>query len=382
MKPYLNNLTALRGIAAVLVVVLHFHFFLGAILPRDSTGLIDKLYLMVDMFFILSGFVMCYVYGDTFKEKVKYLNYKKFLIFRLARIYPIHVITLLAEVLICIIYLSFDKFDLLSNWRQHLYRWEGIFTNLAFLETVNIFNFSTWNMPAWSLSAEWYAYLVFPFIFILGIRNKAFALYGLPILVLGGWLLCEFYLHPLQPFLHYPKNPLDYSLDVNWHWGALRGIFGFMAGMFVFQLFQKEILKKFFGNGWVLFMISLIVLVWMHFKRVDTVTVILFALIILSSAYGSKNIDRFFSINIFQKLGDWSFSIYLWHMVFFNVITMYFVFQRDKPIKGIFRPFEGDMLKANILMVLCFGIIILIGYLSNRYIENPSREFIRKRISE
>lgn len=66
MKDYINNLTALRGIAAIMIVLLHFHLWYGAIVPESVNPFMDKLYLMVDWFFMLSGFVMCYVYQDVF----------------------------------------------------------------------------------------------------------------------------------------------------------------------------------------------------------------------------------------------------------------------------------------------------------------------------
>ena len=78
MKPYLYNLSSLRGIAALLVATLHFHFFLGPITPYKEDDFINKLYLMVDLIFILSGFIMCYVYEDTFNKGVEKKNYKTY----------------------------------------------------------------------------------------------------------------------------------------------------------------------------------------------------------------------------------------------------------------------------------------------------------------
>jgi peptidoglycan/LPS O-acetylase OafA/YrhL len=68
---HLHNLTPLRGVAALLVVIYHTNMALrGALAGGLSTGFFDQLYLMVDLFFMISGFVLCHVYGDWFKEKV------------------------------------------------------------------------------------------------------------------------------------------------------------------------------------------------------------------------------------------------------------------------------------------------------------------------
>jgi peptidoglycan/LPS O-acetylase OafA/YrhL len=52
------------------------------------------MYLMVDFFFILSGFILCHVYGKYFAESVSRKEFKKFSIARFARVYPLHFATL------------------------------------------------------------------------------------------------------------------------------------------------------------------------------------------------------------------------------------------------------------------------------------------------
>lgn len=379
-KAYLHNLTSLRGIAAILVAVLHFHFFLGPIVPYKDAAIIDKFYLMVDLFFILSGFIMCYVYERTFEKGFKKSNYKDFLIARLARIYPLHILTLLAEFLIFLSLILIGKFDILSPPNQHLYRLDAIPVQLTFLQTVGIYNFDTFNAPAWSLSAEWWAYVLFPFLFLLfrkiGFKNWFFPFF----IAVMGWLIIEFILSGLEPFLNNPPNPNKQSLDVNWHYGTLRGIFGFIAGMGVWQLYKNKNFLSALGNGWILLTLSLIVFGAMYLGLYDTFIVVVFTLIILSSAYGSKNIDAFYKFSIFRKIGEWSFSIYIWHMVFIHIIMLYFINQRSEPIKGLLRPFKNDY-PVKLLLVIFLLITCLIGYLSFRYIEKPTRLWIRKKFS-
>jgi peptidoglycan/LPS O-acetylase OafA/YrhL len=55
---------------------------------------------MVDFFFILSGFIMCHVYGKWFSGPVTFPEFKKFTIARFARVYPLHFITLLYTILL------------------------------------------------------------------------------------------------------------------------------------------------------------------------------------------------------------------------------------------------------------------------------------------
>src|SRR5450432_852731 len=93
---YLTNLTPMRGIAALLTVIFHVDLFMGNALVHPSASMIlHRMYLMVDFFFILSGFIMCYVYGNRFKQQVKRKDFKKFTIARFSRVYPLHFATLI-----------------------------------------------------------------------------------------------------------------------------------------------------------------------------------------------------------------------------------------------------------------------------------------------
>jgi len=379
MKPYLHNLTALRGIAAILVAILHFHFFVGPIVPYEIHSIIDKFYLMVDLFFILSGFIMCYTYSDKLDISFSKLVYKNFLIARLARIYPLHVLTLLTELLIFAIIFLVGKFSILPNWHQHLYRLDAIPIQLLFLENLGIFDFATWNMNAWSLSAEWWAYILFPFLFLIfkkiGYKNWIFGF----LTIIACWLCIEFLLAPQQPFLNNPGNANNITLDVTWHYGTFRGIVGFTGGMIIWQLFKNLKFKKILGNSWALVFITVLCICSMQFKWLDTITAILIALILLSSAYGSKTMDSFYSLKPFQKLGDWSFSIYMWHMVLINIFIMYFVLNRDQPINGILRPLNGTTFEMILYLTIFLIITSFIGFLSFTYIENPTRKWIKRK---
>lgn len=380
-KPYLHNLTSLRGIAAILVAVLHFHFFLGPLMPYNNALLIDKFYLMVDLFFILSGFIMCYVYEDKFYFDVKKLDYKNFLIARLARIYPLHVLTLLAEILIFLFILTIGKYDFLPLPNQNRYNIYAIFTNLTFLHTVGIHDFVSWNSPSWSLGAEWWAYVLFPFLFV-GFKKLKYSkwYFGL-VITIAGWWLVEFVLAGMEPFMHFPPNPNKRSLNVIWHYGSIRGIVGFIAGMVVWQLYAQSKFKKALSNGWVLLMFGVLSVMSMQFNWYDTITVLCFSIIILSSAYGSYGINRFFSFKPLKRLGDWSFSIYLWHMVIVNLVLLFYISKLTEPAKVfLLRPFKQEGSHTILVLLVLFLLITsLVGWLSFRYIETPTRRWIKRR---
>ena len=380
-KLYLPNLTALRGIAALLVATLHFHFFLGPVVPYGHSVLIDKFYLMVDLFFILSGFIICYVYADTFAGGVSKRAYTSFLLARLARIYPLHVCALAGEFLIFLFISVSGKFAILAAGNQHLYRLDAIPVQLTFLQTVGIYNFDTWNAPAWSLSAEWWAYVLFPVLFLCCRQLGCARWFIVSALAVAGWVLIEWYLAPLEPFLDRGPNPAHHSLDVNWHYGTLRGLCGFIAGISVWMLYQQSTFKAVLANVWVIAALALAAVLSMQFTDYDTLAAIVLAALVLALAYGSPSVDRLFASGALQAIGRWSFSIYMWHMVLIHVILLPFILQRSEPIRGLLRPLKQGHYENVFYLIVFLTCTCFVGYCSYRFIESPSRRWLRSRFA-
>lgn len=89
------SLTGIRAFAAIGVVLTHFHSELESFVP--SFSLLAPLYsrggLGVDLFFVLSGFIITHVYEDKLRLNPKQ-EYRKYIINRFARIYPNYFATL------------------------------------------------------------------------------------------------------------------------------------------------------------------------------------------------------------------------------------------------------------------------------------------------
>ena len=100
--PYLSNLTPLRGIAALLVAVFHFEMAIARFVPAKQTMFFEKSYLMVDLFFVMSGFIILHVYGDSFMQSITKINLRKFIVARFARIYPLHFFSLMLLVILVV----------------------------------------------------------------------------------------------------------------------------------------------------------------------------------------------------------------------------------------------------------------------------------------
>jgi peptidoglycan/LPS O-acetylase OafA/YrhL len=164
-KEQLPSLTALRGIAALWVVLYHYSVQCFPNLDiRAYTYVVEKGYLAVDMFFMLSGFVMAHVYHQRFAKSVSD-NYWSFIVARIARIYPLHLLILLLFVAT-----AFASHLMASTLQDSLRdiplggsrSLEALIANIFMLQGLKASNLS-WNYPAWSISVEFIAYLLFPF---------------------------------------------------------------------------------------------------------------------------------------------------------------------------------------------------------------------------
>jgi peptidoglycan/LPS O-acetylase OafA/YrhL len=144
----LSSLTALRGLAALAVLIFHRGVNFGGVGGPLGTA-IGHGYLAVDLFFVISGFVLNHVYGRTFAD-FGWADILSFLWARFARIYPVHVVTLIL---------------LLPFYGNQGFSGAALAENLLFIQ-IFLAPMLTWNDGAWSISAEWYAYLLFPFIVI------------------------------------------------------------------------------------------------------------------------------------------------------------------------------------------------------------------------
>src|ERR1700688_4009579 len=160
----IRPLTSLRFFMALTIVVCHFCGLLPFTISISQ--LPAKGYLGVDFFFILSGFILSHVYLDGLSLGT--VHPYDFYIKRLARIYPVHLFTLLLTVFLAAAFLQ------LSRYMYPTIVTPGFFSDVCppgrFLANLLLVHAWGWerntlyslNKPSWSISAEWFAYLLFP----------------------------------------------------------------------------------------------------------------------------------------------------------------------------------------------------------------------------
>jgi peptidoglycan/LPS O-acetylase OafA/YrhL len=157
----IDALTGIRGVAALWVAAYHGRGFLipDIRLPAALDNLIGSGWLAVDLFFVLSGFVISHAHMRDFTV-LSADSTSRFLRLRLARIYPAHLVVVLLW-LLPIAAAAVANRPLSAGVAQH-------FNVRTFLHAVTLTNgwglpgSTGWNLPSWSVGSEWFAYLVFP----------------------------------------------------------------------------------------------------------------------------------------------------------------------------------------------------------------------------
>ncbi|WP_460353131.1 acyltransferase family protein [Mycobacterium sp. ZZG] len=161
----IRALSGLRIVAALWVVLFHFRPMLAEAAPGATTALAPILNAGaqgVDLFFILSGFVLTWNYLDRMGESWSTRSTLRFLWLRLARVWPVYLVTMHLAAAFAVFTLYVGGYPLpppvIESLNALSWLKQVLLTQLWFQP---YFDGSSWNGPAWSISAEWLAYLLF-----------------------------------------------------------------------------------------------------------------------------------------------------------------------------------------------------------------------------
>jgi len=160
-RPSLPALTGLRAVAAGWVVLFHYRDDLLALVPglTPLDTFMRAGYLGVDLFFPLSGFVLAYTYADRLAT-FSWRGTGGFVRNRFARVWPVHLLTLNVDLAIAAVVGTLGV-----GADGHRRTPQAYAENVAMVHTW--FNDRpSFNAPAWSISSEWFAYLLAPLLFL------------------------------------------------------------------------------------------------------------------------------------------------------------------------------------------------------------------------
>lgn len=149
----LRSLTSARGVAAWLVVLYHVRLSIAG-LPAPVAAMLGKGYLAVDFFFLLSGFVIWLAWHERLRDGGAAATIR-FLQKRLARIWPLHAVMLAAAAALALLLAATGRPDPAFPAAE-------LPLHLLLVQNWGLTSALRWNDPAWSISCELAAYLLFP----------------------------------------------------------------------------------------------------------------------------------------------------------------------------------------------------------------------------
>lgn len=367
-----------RGVCAVLVALHHIpldgHFY--------AFPLVANAYLFVDFFFVLSGFVITHSYVDRVAQPG---GFSDFAIRRFGRLWPLHAVILL----------GFVGLELAKGVAAYGYGLQvdrppfsfpyppgGILASLLLIQSLGLYPAPVWNNPSWSISTEFYTYLIFA-VAVIGagygvgpgrMRERTRALSSVALVVAIGAAAIV-------------MLRSDQGMDVT---TIFRCIYGFFVGHLTYRVWQSRsagirhaTLLELVTTGLALGFVAAA-----GRSPLSFAAPIVFAAVVLVFAHQRGRLSRFMTTTVIAALGAWSYSIYMIHAFIYRALV-YAVqaatnneliatvrahgFWSETEIVRLPSPFAGDIAALALLLVVCAA-----AWVTYNGIERPGQALVNR----
>jgi peptidoglycan/LPS O-acetylase OafA/YrhL len=360
---HIRALTGLRGYAALWVLLFHASFTdqlvwqLGA---RAHAPYVDAIvthaYLAVDLFFMLSGFVLTHVHAEELDDNVGRRVYGRFLLLRLARVYPLHLFALLMTA-------AAQAFTVVPRPEDTIHTFLGqVFLTSSWGFSYNV----NWNLPAWSLSSEWMAYLLFPLITMAtaSVRKVRWQLVGFALLGLVFFYLM--FCLPIRPRYDFATG------------AEIRVLVGAAMGSLLRRLYDATELKRVPWGAvfWVGLPLALLTMTMLDgTRRPDNIWAWLSMAALLFAAAKARDTWMLpFTSRFPVYLGEISYAVYILH---FPVLRAIRVLLQPELMRVAAMPSDRVALGVFFAVLL---VVVLFSALAHTYVEVPARNWARRHI--
>jgi peptidoglycan/LPS O-acetylase OafA/YrhL len=353
----IKSLEGIRGVTALLVAL--YHLKIGS----DYFTLIRNGYLFVDLFFVISGFVICAAYSSSMQSMD---DFRTFILKRIGRLFPLLVFSTFVFILgaNAIVFakkmaVASGNAGVLNNPGALDYMIPSgteILSTLTFTHSLGVFDHLILNTPTWSISTEFYTYVLFAAVCLLfggKIRVVVLTLLAIAGLIISAWASVSIH-NCIQE-----KGCLSLTYD----FGFIRCVHSFCLGALAY--YSSRLIKL---NATSL-QLTVLFALYMLLTLVDYVAVTAFvfptafAVLVLSLCRDTGPVADALKPQLFQILGQRSYSIYLMHM----------------PLLLIFENLTkraNGMLSNTVILVTYVVVLYILSGWTYRFIENPLRERI------
>ena len=336
---YQKEFDILRAISVIFVIFFHLNenlFFFG--------------FVGVDIFFVISGYVITQSLFNYYYDKGKKGFIINFFFRRIKRIYPILLFVLVFSIFIYFTIIPYGDHQLLWTVKSLIFSIFGV-SNIYFFKNIDSFNYFNFEnttpfLHTWSLGLEEQFYFLFPFLLIFFLKNKInliflkflfiFLIFGsLLIFITNSYAISHFYLLPSRA------------------WELILG-----STLFLYKnRIKLNINLPIFKLKYLIFLFLIISIFIFHFeKNIDYRHLVILSLTILLIFFNFENLKKKIIFeNCFIYIGKLSYSLYLWHFPILFFSSYY--------IHGVLK------------YMVVISLTLLFSHLSYYFIEVPSRKF-------
>ena len=341
-------LDGLRGLAALVITVSHFSD------KAFGHALLDRIYLAVDFFFVLAGFVSCYAYEQRLLTDMSWWEFAKR---RLIRLYPLYFIGFLGGLAITaalnwhtVIGLHYLVTPSLAHLAMLPTVYEGSFPGITYLGPFKGEAFPL-NLAVWALAYEVFVSLLYAAL-VKRLPDKVltivvaglFVALGLSVAIAGGYSAGS-------QVAHIPA-------------GVLRTAFSFFMGVLVFRLWQRRDAPK---VSWLTLTLCFYALLSLHRlgsgNRFLDAGILLFVMPTLVYLAASCDVPKALE-GICKISGDLAYPIYMVHYPFVR-------------FAGLFVQTHHLGVRATAgVFVVTYAAILGLSVLALKYFDKPVRRWL------
>jgi len=349
----ITSLESIRGLAALMVVIHHVPDWNPHI---HDIRFIRNGYLLVDLFFVLSGFVIYNAYADKLATLPQLIRFQ---FLRFGRLYPVHLLFLMVFVVIEVSkYFAQSRYGLAmpNNTPFKENGWAAFIEQVFLLQAIGpTGNALTFNTAAWSISVEFYTYLIFGLTVLFAARFKH-VIFLIFVCAAVGLLLAK---------------ATFGSTDL------VRCIAGFFTGCLTALVSQKLTLRLHPAVSAATFLALIVFLAVRSNSYFNSLTYLLTAVLILSLTHSKDGwLHSLLRLKFLTWLGTISYSIYMCHTAVVWVINQVFRVALKRPVLFLDDRVTPQLplvetLIGYVLVVLC---VLLVSHWSYKLVEGPLRQ--------
>ena len=348
----------LRGLAALIIIFWHYPFFFGPKpLPSTFAPFYTNGQAAVDVFFVISGFILSYVYLSRISDASDAWRY---VVKRIARLYPLHFVTLIVvgAIFLGLWFINGHEAYVYTNRNPYHF-----VLNLLLLQYVGLQQGWSFNGPSWSISTEFWINIAFV-VGLLLVKPRRQLVLSLLVIAVCTWAIT-----------HWGQTWRGGPMWGGWFEHNLaRTACGFYAGVAVYMLWRSVPglpalgeLALVLGVGLFLYLISLEP-DGPHEMLFGALLTLVAAPLMVFGTATSALLNAVCSSTFGKWIGDISYSIYMWHFP----VAAFLV------LLGARSAFASHAWLAAVYV----AIVLIVATVSYHYLEVPARDWIVGRFTK